>query len=472
MMDKYLSEFPQDFLWGGAIAANQAEGAWDEGDKGVDLASCFPNGIHHGFVKKPERGEYHPSREAIDFFHNYKDDIALFKEMGFKIFRTSINWTRIYPNGYESSPNEAGLRYYDDLFDALLEAGIEPLVTISHYETPMGLVEKYGSWRNRKMIDFFLNYCETIFNRYKNKVKYWLTFNEINNMRRNPDYVGGILFLDDETNRMQTVFQANHHMFVANALAVKLCHEISPESKIGAMLSLSNVYPHDCDPVTVLETQDLRRRSLFYSDVMIRGEYPSYVFRLWKENNVSINYENDDLELIREYTNDFLAFSYYRTTTHAKGQPFFGDTGGDVGTPNPFIETSQFGWQIDPVGLRFTLNELWDRYRVPLFPVENGLGAKDEVVDGEIHDDYRIKYLREHLIAVKESIRDGVSVMGYTYWGPIDIVSAGSADMEKRYGFIYVDKDNYGNGTLKRIKKDSFYYYKEIIESNGKKLNF
>lgn len=471
MNTKYNDEFPKDFLWGGAISANQAEGGWNEGEKGIDLASCFPNGLHHGFKKKPTQGEYHPSREAIDFYHNYKEDIALFKEMGFKIFRTSINWTRIFPNGDESTPNEAGLEYYDDLFDALIEAGIEPLVTISHYETPIGLVEKYGSWRNRKMIDFFLRYCNTIFKRYKNKVKYWLTFNEINNMRRNPDYVGGIIFSDNETNKMQTIFQANHHMFVANALAIKLCHELIPDAQIGAMLSLSNVYPNNCDPMAVFETQDLRRRSLFYSDVMIRGEYPSYVFRLWNDNNVSIDYESNDLKLIKEYTNDFLAFSYYRTTTHEKGQAFFGDTGGDIGTPNPFIETSQFGWQIDPLGLRITLNELWDRYGVPLFPVENGIGAKDEVINGEIHDDYRIDYVKEHLIAVKEAIKDGVDVMGYTYWGPIDIVSAGAAEMEKRYGFIYVDKDNNGNGSLKRIKKDSFYWYKNVIETNGKKLN-
>lgn len=470
MNTHYIDKFPKDFLWGGAVAANQCEGAWDEGGKGIDMASCFKKGLSAGFIGIPEENEYHPERIAIDFYHHYKEDIKLFAELGFKVFRTSIHWTRIFPLGDEEEPNEEGLKFYDDLFDELLAHGIQPLVTISHYEMPYHLVEKYDSWRNRKLIDFFEHYCEVIFHRYKNKVKYWLTFNEINNMRRNPYYVGGIVLHPNE-NKMQTIYQASHHMFVANAKAVKLCHEIIPDAKIGAMCSLSNIYPNNCDPMCVFETQDVRRRSLFFPDVMFRGYYPTYIYRLWEENDVHICMEDGDLDLISKYRNEFLAFSYYRTTTHEKGQPYFGDTGGDIGTKNPYLETSEFGWQIDPVGFRYTLNELWDRYQVPLFPVENGLGAKDIVENGKIHDTYRIDYLRKHLIQMKEAIKDGVSIMGYTYWGPIDIVGAGTFQMSKRYGFIYVDKDDNGNGTLKRIKKDSFEYYKKVIRSNGEDLS-
>ncbi len=469
MNNHYVDTFPENFLWGGAVAANQCEGAWDEGGKGIDYASCCHTGLGDLNPYPPKPDEYCPGREAIDFYHRYPEDIKLFAEMGFKVFRTSISWTRIFPTGDELVPNEEGLAYYDRLFDELHKYGIEPLITISHYEMPWNFVVKYGAWRSRHLIDCYERYCKVLFERYKGKVKYWLTFNEINNMRRNPSYVGGILIQPGE-NKMQAIFQASHNMFVANAKAVKLCHEIIPDAKIGVMCSLSNIYPNNCDPVCVFETQDVRRRSLFYPDVMLRGYYPTYVYRLWEENGVHVQMEDGDLDLIRQYRNEFLAFSYYRTTTHEKGQPYFGDTGGDVGTPNPYLETSEWGWQIDPMGFRFTLNELWDRYQVPLFPVENGLGARDVVEDGKIHDPYRVDYLRKHLMALKEAICDGVDVMGYAYWGPIDIVSAGSYEMEKRYGFIYVDKDNKGNGTLKRIKKDSFEYYKNVIHTNGREL--
>ena len=466
----YQHTFREGFLWGGAIAAKQAEGAWDEGGKGVDLASCFKQGLSVGFIGAPEPDEYSPEREAIDFYHRYPEDIELFAEMGFKVFRTSIAWTRIFPTGDEDEPNEAGLAYYDGLIDCLLAHGIEPLITISHYEMPLHLVEKYGSWRSRHLIDCFLRYCKVLFERYGDRVKYWLTFNEINNMRRNPGYVGGIVFAEGE-NKMQATYQAAHHMFVANARAIKLARKLMPQAKVGAMCSLSNIYPYDCDPVTIFETMDCRRRSLFFPDVMLRGHYPSYIWRLFEENDVHIAMEPGDEELISACRNDFLAFSYYRTTTHAKGQPFFGDTGGDVGTPNPFIPTSDWGWQLDPMGFRYTLNELWDRYQVPLFPVENGLGAKDVVEpDGTIHDPYRIDYLRQHIAAMREAVRDGCDIMGYTAWGPIDIVGAGTFQMSKRYGMIYVDKDDEGAGTLKRIKKDSFEYYRHVIETNGEEL--
>ena len=469
-MKSLQTEFPAGFLWGGAIAANQAEGAYDAGGKGLSIADCFARGIKHGADIPPVEGKFYPSHEAIDFYHRYKEDLALMQEMGFKVFRTSINWARIFPNGDDAEPNEAGLRFYDELFDEMLRRGMQPLVTLSHYETPLHLVEAYGSWRSRKLIDYFLRYCETVFRRYKDKVKYWLTFNEINNMRRMPGAAGGIFFAEGE-NHQQAVYQASHHMFVANSLAVKLCHEIIPDAKIGCMLSLSNTYPHTCRPEDVFETMELRRRSLLFGDVMIRGAYPAYMARIWDEENVHVEMEPGDEELLRQYTADYLGFSYYRTSTHEYGQPFCGDTGGDQGTPNPYLETTPWGWQIDPLGLRYTLNELYDRWQVPLFVVENGLGQIDTPDEnGVIHDDYRIDYLRRHLQALKDAIRDGVEVMGYTYWGPIDIISAGTGEMKKRYGFIYVDRDNEGHGTMERRKKDSFDYYAHVIATNGAEL--
>lgn len=469
MITKYNDTFPEGFLWGGAFAANQVEGAWYEGGKGLDYAMCCKGGLRDVNPQPPVEGEYHPGEVAIDFYHRYPEDIELFAELGFKVLRTSISWTRIFPTGEEEEPNEEGLAYYDKLFDCLLEHGIQPLITISHYEMPWNLIEKYGAWRDRRLIDFYLRYARVLFERFGSKVKLWLSFNELNNMRRDPQYVGGIILKPGE-NKAQTIYQASHHMLVANAKVVQMCHEMIPDAKIGAMGSLSNIYPNNCDPVTVFETMDCRRRSLYYFDVMFRGYYPGFAYRLWKDSGAEVKMEPGDLEVLAQNHNDFLAFSYYRTTTHEKGQQFFGDTGGEVGTPNPYLETSSFGWQIDPLGFRYTLNELWDRYQVPLFPVENGLGTQDEVVDGKIHDEYRVDYLRQHLQALKEAIRDGVDVMGYAYWGPIDIVSAGSFQMSKRYGFIYVDKDDEGNGTLERIKKDSFEYYKHVIETNGAEL--
>ena len=469
-MKKLQTTFQEDFLWGGAIAANQAEGAYLEDGKGLDISNGFRHGIKHEYDHEIDPDLYYPNHQAIDFYHHYKEDLALMEEMGFKAFRTSINWSRIYPNGDDPQPNEAGLQYYEDLFKEMRKRGMEPVITLSHYETPVNLVNKYGSWRSRKLIDFFLTYCKTVFTRYKGLVKYYLTFNEINNMRRMPGGAGGIFFEDGE-NKQQVIYQASHHMFVANALAVKLCHEIDPTVKIGAMLSLSNTYPHSCHPNDVFETMELRRRSLFFGDVMIRGKYPSYILRVWEENDVEVVMEDGDEEIIKNNTVDYLGFSYYRTSTHEYGQAFYGDTGGDQGTPNPYLETTPWGWQIDPVGLRYTLNELYDRYSIPLFVVENGLGQIDKIdEDGKIHDDYRIDYIKKHVQALKEAIHDGVEVMGYTYWGPIDIISAGTAQMSKRYGMIYVDLDDEGNGTRNRMKKDSFEYYKNVIKTNGGQL--
>ncbi|NRY63245.1 glycoside hydrolase family 1 protein [Clostridium beijerinckii] len=467
-----MKHFPKDFLWGGAIAANQAEGAYLEDGKGINITDLARHGFQNIADDNINPDEFYPSHEAIDFYHRYKEDLMLMEEMGFKAFRLSISWARIFPTGEEEKPNEKGLEFYDNLFDEIIKRGMEPVVTISHYETPYALVEKYNGWEDRCLIDIFLKYCKVIFDRYKDKVKYWMTFNEINNIHIIP-YAAGAIKIDSYSlkEKMQITYQASHHMFVASALANKLCHEIIPDSKIGCMLSLSAVYPNTCNPDDVFEAMELRRRSLFYSDVMLRGYYPGYINRIFEKFDVTLKKETGDDEIIASYPSDYLAFSYYRSTTHVAGSPFMGNTGGVTGASNPYLDTTPWGWQIDPKGLRFVCNELYDRYQKPLFIVENGMGNVDVISeDGKIHDDYRIDYLRRHLVEVSEALKDGIPIIGYTYWGPIDIVSAGTGEMKKRYGFIYVDKDNEGNGTLKRSKKDSFYWYKKVIETNGDSL--
>ncbi len=463
-----MSVFPNDFLWGGAIAANQAEGAWDEDGKGPSIADVVRGGIasgKHDAMIDPNL--YYASHQAVDFYHHYKEDVALFAEMGFKCFRTSIAWSRIFPRGDETTPNEAGLQFYDNLFDELLKYGIEPVITLSHYETPLALYQEYGGWKNRQLIDFFTRYCETVFRRYQGKVKYWMTFNELNNMNRMPFATGAV----DVDASPQEIWQANHHQFVANALANKLCHEIMPNALIGCMLSLSTVYPASCNPEDIFSTMQLRRRSLLFSDVMMLGEYPAYAKRLLNDLGVKLETAEGDMQLLKLYPSDYLGFSYYRSVLHQAGGQFRVDTGGTAGLDNPFLEKTEWGWPIDPLGFRIVCNELADRYRKPLFIVENGYGGVDEVqANGEINDQARIDYGRRHIQAMAEAIADGCEIMGYTWWGPIDIVSAGTGEMKKRYGFIYVDKDNEGNGTLKRSKKRSFEWYQQVIASNGEVL--
>ncbi|MCB2362423.1 glycoside hydrolase family 1 protein [Clostridium estertheticum] len=464
------NNFPENFLWGGAVAANQCEGAYLEDGKGLNLIDVVRHRIKGEIDDKPIEGMYYPSHKAIDFYHRFKGDLALMAEMGFKCFRTSISWGRIFPNGDETEPNEKGLEFYDKLFDEMISLGMQPIVTISHYEMPLYLLDNYGGWRSRKLIDFYTRYCEVIFRRYKGKVKYWITFNEINAIHFNPYGAGGLRIKPDE-NKMQVIYQASHNTFVASSLAIKLCREIDKEAKIGCMLALSAFYPATCHPDDVFETYELRRRSLYYSDVYMRGYYPNYAKHIWDELSVNIKMEDGDEKVIKKYTCDFLAFSYYKSSTHSYGMPVFGDTGGNTGKPNPYLQSTAWGWQIDPKGLRYVCNELYDRYQKPLFVAENGMGNIDVVEeDGSINDDYRIDYISRHLMALRDAIKDGVDIIGYTYWGPIDIISAGTGEIKKRYGFIHVDMDNDGNGTLKRRKKKSFYWYKKVIESNGENL--
>lgn len=464
--------FPKNFLWGGAIAANQAEGAYNEDGKGLSVADILAVGADRFKNVELEINEnkYYPSHEAIDFYHTYKEDIRELSELGMKCFRTSIAWSRIFPNGDDKEPNEKGLEFYDNLFDELLKNGMEPVITISHFETPLNLITKYGGWKNRKLIDFYVNYCSVIFNRYKDKVKYWMTFNEINHAHTLPLIAAAIVVKEDE-NKLQDIYQASHNMLVASAKAVIMGHEINKDFKIGCMLSLSPIYPASCKPEDVFESYELRRRSLFYSDIQMLGEYPSYFKRIVKENNITIEMEDEDIEILKKGVCDYLGFSYYRSSLHEAGMKILGNTGGLLGKKNPYLSETKWGWPIDPLGLRYVCNELTDRYHKPLFIVENGLGAIDEVTeDGKIHDEERMEYLKKHVIMMNEAIEDGADIIGYTWWGPIDIVSAGTGEMKKRYGFVYVDKDNNGNGTLKRIKKDSYNYYKQIIATNGENL--
>lgn len=461
--------FPANFLWGGAISANQAEGAYNQDGKGLSVADIHPNGV---FKSPVEGAEYVPYHTAIDFYNRYKEDIALFGEMGFKALRTSIAWTRIFPNGDETEPNEAGLRFYDDLFDELIKHNIEPIITLSHYEMPLGLAKNYGGWMNRKLIDFFIKYAETVFKRYKNKVKYWIGFNEINVLDHIP-YIGGGATAGEGENPKQINYQMAHHQFVASALAAKSLREINPKAKIGCMVAAGHYYPYSCHPDDVFLAMELERKVLFYMDVMSRGYYPSYTKRMFKEYNVNIKMEDGDVELLRQNTVDYISLSYYKSRCASANPEGLEFTSGNLtlGVKNPYLKASDWGWQIDPKGLRYTLNQLHDRYQKPLFIVENGFGAIDTVEENdEINDDYRIEYMREHMLAAKAAVEDGVELMGFLTWGPIDIVSASTAEMKKRYGFIYVDKDNEGNGSLRRIKKKSFNWYKEVIASNGETL--
>ena len=479
-----MSVFSDNFLWGGAVAANQCEGAWDVDGKGISASDVCTGGSHtrsKRITRTLEPDTFYPSHEAIDFYHHYKEDIALFAEMGFKVFRFSIAWTRIFPTGMEETPNEEGLAFYDRVIDECRSHNIEPLITISHYEMPFALTEKYNGWSSRECIDLFVKYAKTLFKRYKGKVKYWLTFNEIN---AGTMPMGGFLSLGilnegttDFTNQVdnpQLRFQGLHHQFVASALAVKAGHEIDPDCKIGCMICHITTYPMTCNPDDILEAQKRNQiLNQFCGDVQVRGEYPKFMDRYFKENSLEIKMEPGDLEIIREGCVDYYTFSYYMSNC-ASADPDLEKTSGNLmgGAKNPYLESSDWGWQIDPKGLRYTLNELYGRYEIPLMVVENGLGAYDKKEeDGSIQDDYRISYLKKHIEQMREAVADGVDLMGYTPWGCIDLVSASTGEMAKRYGFIYVEKYDDGTGDLSRKKKKSFEWYKNVIETNGEVLD-
>ena len=475
--------FPKNFLWGGAVAANQCEGAYLEGGKGLSCSDMCTGGSHtksKQITRQIEEGVFYPSHEAIDFYHRYKEDIALFAEMGFNVFRFSIAWTRIFPTGLEEEPNEAGLKFYDDVINECLKYNIEPLVTISHYEMPFELTKKYNGFAGRECIDLFVKYAKALFHRYKGKVKYWLTFNEIN---AGTMPMGGYLslgILNEGTKDFLSQkdipslrYQGLHHQFVASALAVKAGHAIDPDCQIGCMNVYMTKYPLTCNPDDILKTQKENQiMNYFCSDVQIRGEYPTYMNRYFEEHGISIHMEPEDKQILKEGCVDYYTFSYYMSIC-VSADPDQEKTGGNIGggAKNPYLKASDWGWQIDPKGLRYTLNEVYGRYGIPVMVVENGLGAFDKVEeDGTIQDDYRIDYLKEHIIQMGEAIKDGVDLIAYTPWGCIDLVSASTGEMAKRYGFIYVEKYDDGSGDLSRKKKKSFDWYKEVIKNNGKNL--
>ena len=468
--------FPKGFLWGGATAANQLEGGWNEGGKGISCPDICTGGSHtqsKRITPTLEEGTFYPSHMAIDHYHRFKEDIALFAKMGFKVYRFSIAWTRIFPNGDETTPNEEGLKFYEDLIDECLKYNIEPLITISHYEVPFGLTKKCNAWASREMIDYYMNYCKTIFERYKGKVKYWLTFNEINSatMPMGAFLSQGILNEQEKstdfTNQVddpQLRFQGLHHQFIASAKAVQLAHEIDPDYKVGNMMIT-------CDPDDIIKNQQQNHiMNYFCSDVQCRGYYPTYMKRYFKENNIEVTMEPGDEEILKAGPVDFYTFSYYMSVCQT-ADPTKGAGEGNIlgGVANPYLKASDWGWQIDPKGLRYSLNEIYDRYQIPVMVVENGLGAYDEIeADGSINDDYRIDYLRSHIEQMHEAILDGVDLIGYTPWGCIDLVSASTGEYAKRYGFIYVERYDDGTGDFSR--RESFYWYKKVIETNGEDL--
>ena len=487
-----MAKFPEGFLWGGATAANQFEGGWREGGKGLsvsDVARAHLDAdvtnykahntittadIERGLNELDDEVNY-PKRHGSDFYHHYKEDIALMAEMGFKVYRMSIAWSRIYPNGDDEYPNEEGLKFYDDVFDELKKYNIEPLVTMSHYEPPLNIVLNYDGWYSREVIDMFTKYVTTICTRYKDKVKYWLTFNEVDSMIRHPYTTGGLI--QDRfpgKNFEEVIIPAMHQLCVASALATKNCHEIIPGSMVGCMLTKLTYYPYTCKPEDVLAAQQKMRSTYAYSDTQVFGVYPAYLLSHFENNGIHIvKGENDD-EIMQRYPVDFVSFSNYSSSSEAGSYEGLQDTPRNtiMALKNPYIPASDWGWQIDPIGLRVSLVDLYDRYRKPLFIVENGLGAKDILTeDKKVHDDYRIEYLREHFKCMSDAIyEDGVELLGYTSWACIDLVSESTKQMSKRYGYIYVDADDYGRGTYNRYRKDSFFWYKHVIETNGEEL--
>ena len=485
--------FPEGFMWGGAIAANQYEGAWLEDGKQPNVTDVLVGIMNRdpGIAWNDETGKYelaldphkaYLSHTAVDGYHRYREDLQLMAGMGFNAFRTSIAWGRIFPYGDEERPNQAGIDFYKDMFRCMRELGMEPVITLSHYETPLHLLTEYGGWSNPKLIEFWHRYVSTCFTEFKGLVRYYLTFNEVNALFRMPFVAGGVLTIDNPANpsdpvgstTLQDQWDAYHNFLVANAQTVKVAHEMDPELKVGCMLTCSGVatYPHDCNPANVRVALEAQRNNVFYfGDPFCLGIVPTYLRRRWREDGVTVKFTDDELALIRDHTVDFFSFSYYRSTVVDAAINLGGDTSGLSGIDNPFLvdkAPQPWGWPVDPDGLRYTLNVLYDRYHLPLLIVENGVGLDESLgEDGTIHDDFRVHYIEEHIKNVALALDDGVDCRGYLYWGPIDVVSAGTGEMKKRYGFVYVDRFNDGHGTLERAIKQSYWRYKEIIESNG-----
>lgn len=485
--EHYPTEFPKNFLWGGATAANQIEGAWNIDGKQLSDSGCI-KGAGTGSIADTldnatrqslqeaiddPSAEKYPKRRGVDFYHRYPEDIKLIADMGAKAFRISIAWSRIFPHGDEKQPNQAGLNFYRRVFDTMHKYGIEPVVTISHYEMPVGLTMKYNGWASRQAITDFMRYAKTIIGAYHDQVKYWLTFNEINTGLTGFHETGATEEdLSTEDEKLQRRFQALHHQFVASALATKYLHEVDPTCQMGCMLAKAITYPATPNPNDALAAQEENQLTLFFTDVQVRGEYPNYMNRYFAEHHIKIKMATDDQMIIKKYPVDFISISYYHSdvTATKKEDSRFASNGKHV--HNDFLKETPWKWSIDPQGLRMSLNTLWDRYQKPIFIVENGMGTTDKVgEDGVVHDPYRIAYFRSHIKATLDAIKDGVPVIGYLVWAPIDMVSNSTSQMSKRYGLIYIDLHDDGSGTMKRTPKDSYYWFQKVIQSNGKDLD-
>ncbi|MEK3876989.1 MULTISPECIES: glycoside hydrolase family 1 protein [unclassified Paenibacillus] len=482
------SLFPEGFLWGGALSACQAEGAYNVDGKSLtipDVMQFNKNNdrkvtkqlrINREMIEEakndPDTVKY-PKRRGIDFYHTFREDIALFAEMGFKVFRYSIAWARVFPGGDDAAPNEKALQFYDQVIEECLKHGMEPLITISHFDTPIVLIDKFGGWYNRRLVDLYVKYCEVLFKRYKGKVKYWVTFNEINmSVKAGAKTLGIIEY--DKPNYEEMLFQGLHHQFVAASRATRLAHKIDPGNQIGSMVAYFTTYPYTCKPEDALQMQkDDQMKNQFFLDVLNLGEYPYYAKTYFKDKNITLHIEDGDLDSIRAHTADYVGMSYYNSMISSSDTEQLELTAGNVHSvyKNPHLPENEWGWQIDPVGLRYTLNLVYDRYNKPVFILENSSGFYDKLnEDGTVNDPYRIEFLRKHIEQMGLAIQDGVEMIGYTMWGPIDMISSSTSEMSKRYGFIYVDQDDYGNGTMKRTRKDSFYWYQNVIRTNGAEL--
>ncbi|GHV97392.1 6-phospho-beta-glucosidase [Lactobacillus nasalidis] len=482
--------FPKGFLWGGATAANQIEGAWNEGGKGVSVADVQkfrnPQGLKElNNIKKntditdemieealkSDDETLYPKRHGIHYYEKYKEDIALFAEMGFKAYRFSVAWSRVVPNG-DDDINEEGLDFYSNVVDECLKYGIEPIITLSHYELPLHLATAYNGWNDRRLIGFFEKYVQAVVDRLGDRVKYWLTFNEVDSILRHPFMTGGLIESRFEKDEFQEVlYRAMHNQLVASAKVTKYIHQKYPQSKVGCMTTKLTYYPYTCKPEDVLAVQQKMRQVYAFADVQVFGEYPAYLRVKFQKEGMDVGMTEEDKQVLKENTVDFVSFSYYQSSCMAANEAGLELTSGNttIGVKNPYLPSSEWGWQIDPIGLRISLSDLYDRYRKPLMVVENGLGAKDILTDDKkVHDDYRIAYFKGHIQAMAQAINDdGVELMGYTTWGPIDLLSNSTLQMSKRYGFIYVDLDDFGQGTYNRYKKDSFDWYKKVIQTNG-----
>lgn len=485
------NKFPEGFLWGGATAANQCEGAWNEDGKGMSVADCSTykpkvdpkdyvaqHGITDADIKAAMESDdvsLYGKRHGIDFYHRYKEDLDLFTEMGFKVLRVSIAWTRIFPTGVEEEPNEKGLQFYEDLFTEMRKRNIEPLVTLHHYEMPLYLSNNYDGWYQRPVVDMFIKFCKVVFKRYKDLVKYWLTFNEIDSVFRHPFTTIGLVTDRYPKEKLEEIiYQSLHHQFVASSLATKYMREIIPGAQMGCMLTRTLTYPENCDPRNCILALKDNRDNYFYADVQVFGEYPKFIKKQWEKKGINVKIEQGDEEILKLHTVDFVSFSYYMSLVSSIDAEKREKVNGNIstGVKNPYLDVTEWNWQVDPIGLQYSLIDLYDRYRKPLFIVENGLGNKDKIEeDGSIIDDYRIAYFRDHIQAIADAIEDGVDVMGYTPWGCIDLVSMSTCQISKRYGFIYVDADDLGNGTYNRKKKKSFEWYKKVISNNGTDLS-